>query len=263
MAGLTESETRFFGYTQSQRRNPVRTGELVDRLGLTAEQERKLLSRLSRRKLIARVRRGLYLVPPHIPPGGSWSPSEALALNTLFGDLQGRYQISGPNAFSRYHWDDQIPNRTFVYNNRISGRRAIGAVQLTLVRVTDDRLGACETVTTPEGLTLVYASKARALVDAVYDWSRFGTLPRAYGWIRDELRKDGRFAAELVVVAIRYGNQATLRRLGVLLEREKASKSLLRKIEKALRPTSSLIPWIPTAPKRGKGVDRWKVVVNG
>ena len=46
MAGLTELETRFFGYTQSLGKNLVRTGELVDRLGLTAEQERKLLSRL-------------------------------------------------------------------------------------------------------------------------------------------------------------------------------------------------------------------------
>lgn len=263
MAGLTESETRFFGYTQSRGQDLVRTGELVDRLGLTTDQERKLFSRLSRRNLIARVRRGLYLVPGQIPPGGSWSPSEALALNTLFADLRGRYQISGPNAFSRYGWDEQIPNRTFVYNNRVSGRRAIGAVQLTLVKVADDRLGATDIVKTPEKLNLVYASKARVLVDAVYDWSRFGTLPRAYDWIREELSKDSRFAAELVAVAVRYGNQATLRRMGLLLERENIPESLLRKIEKALRPTSSLIPWIPTAPKRGTGSDRWKVVVNG
>src|SRR5271163_2010488 len=88
MAWLTESQTRFFGYIQSRDQKLVRTGELVERLGLTTEQERKLFSRLSRRKLIARVRRGLYLVPPQISPGGSWSPSEALAINALFGDLQ-------------------------------------------------------------------------------------------------------------------------------------------------------------------------------
>jgi predicted transcriptional regulator of viral defense system len=263
MAGLTESETRFFAYTQSRRQPVVRTGELVERLGLTTEQERKLFSRLARRKLIARVKRGLYLVPSQIPPGGSWSPSEALALDTLFSDLQGHYQISGPNAFSRYGWDEQIPNRTFIYNNRVSGQRAIGAVQLTLVKVADDRLGATKIIRTPEGPSLVYASRARALVDAVYDWSRFGTLPRAYGWIRDELRKDARFAGELVAVAVHYGNQATLRRLGLLLEDAKVPEALLRKIEKALRPTSSLIPWIPTAAKRGKGAERWKVVVNG
>ena len=261
-AGLTELETRFFGYTQSRGKNLVRGGELVDRLELTTPQERKLLSRLSRRNLIARVRRGLYLVPRQIPPGGSWSPSEALALNTLFDDLRGRYQISGANAFSRYGWDDQVPNQTFVYNNCISGRRAIGAVQLTLVKVADDRLGATAVITIPEGLNLVYASKARALLDAVYDWSRFETLPRAYDWILAEFKKDDRLAAELVSVSLRYGNQATLRRIGQLLEDANVPESLLRKIDKALRPTSSLIPWVPTFPKRGRASSRWKVVVN-
>jgi predicted transcriptional regulator of viral defense system len=260
--GLTQLETRFFGYTQSRDKGLVRTGELVARLALTAPQERKLLSRLTRRSLIARVRRGVYLVPRKIPPGGAWSPSEALVLSTLFDDLQGRYQISGPNAFSRYGWDEQIPNQTFVYNNRLSGSRVIGAVRLTLVKVSDDRLGATESIKMPEGLNLVYASKARALVDAVYDWSRFESLPRAYDWIRAELGKDKRVGADLVTLSLRYGNQATLRRLGWLLEDAQVPDSLLRRIEKSLRPTSSLIPWVPTLPKRGTASSRWKVVIN-
>jgi hypothetical protein len=32
-------------------------------------------------------------------------------------------------------------------------------------------------------------TKTRALVDAVYDWSRYNTLPRAYGWIAETLKK--------------------------------------------------------------------------
>jgi predicted transcriptional regulator of viral defense system len=263
MASLTELERRFFGYTQSRNQGTVRTGEIAQRLNLTIPQERKLLSRLSQRDLIARVRRGLYLVPPQMPVGGSWSPSEALALKTTFEDLGGRYQISGPNAFSRYGWDEQVPNQTFVYNNRVSGRRSIGAVQLSLVKVADERLGATDIVMTPEGIPVIYASRARALMDAVYDWSRFGSLPRAYDWIRVELKNDSRLAPELVAVSLRYGNQATLRRLGQLLEDAKVSESLLRKIKKALRPTTSLIPWIPTLPKRGKASTNWKVVVNG
>ena len=92
--------------------------------------------------------------------GGAWSPSEALVLNTLFEDLDGRYQISGPNAFSRYGWDDQVPNQTFIYNNRLSGSRIIGAVRLMLVKVADDRLGTTEAIKVADGLSLVYASKA-------------------------------------------------------------------------------------------------------
>ena len=92
-------------------------------------------------------------------------------------DRDGQFQICGPNAFHRYGWDEQVPNRVYAYNNRISGDRSIGQVELTLIRVTDNRLGDTEIVTTPEKIDLIYSSRARSLVDAVYDWSRFNSLP--------------------------------------------------------------------------------------
>ena len=255
-------ETRFFGYTQNGNRDTVATGDLVRELGIAPIQEKKLLSLLARRGQIARVRRGLYLVPSQIPPGGKWTPSEALALNTLMADQKGRYQVSGPNAFSRYGWDEQIPTRVFVYNNKISGRRTIGAVQFTLAKVAEERLGATESVKTPEGIEMPYSTKPRAMMDAVYDWSRFNTLPRAFDWIRDELDRSGGFAADLVAVTLAYGNQGTLRRIGWILDASGAPQMLLRKIETALRQTSTFIPLVPTRPKRGKTNDRWMVVKN-
>ena len=255
-------ETRFFGYTQSRNVQSIETGDLVRALEITPIQERKLLSRLSRRGLIARVRRGLYLVPPRLPAGGKWSPGEALALTSLIKDRDGRYQICGPNAFYRCGWDDQVPNRTYAYNNCISGERQIGPVTLTLIKVADERLGATEVVTTPDGIDLVYSSRVRSLMDAVYDWSRFNTLPRAYAWIEAELTRDDKLAADLISVTLHYGNQGTLRRIGKLLEMKGIHASLLRKIEKALQPSSGLIPWIPTFPKRGKTDRRWGIVLN-
>ena len=106
-----------------------------------------------------------------LPPGGRWSPGEFLALSTLMNDRGGRYQISGPNAFYRYGWTDQVPNRLYVYNNRISGDRQIGACGLTLIKVADERLGGVEVVRTPDGIDVVYASKARA-------WSTRFTIGR-------------------------------------------------------------------------------------
>lgn len=259
---LSSAETRFFSYVQSAGSQTVHTGELVEKLRLSPVQERKLLSRLSRRGLIARVRRGLYLTPRGLPPGGKWSPSEALALTTLIHDRDGRYQISGLNAFARYGWDDQVPNRVFAYNNRISGQRQIGAVGLTLVKVGDNRLGATATFKTPEGIELLYSSPARALLDAVYDWSRFDTLPRAYVWIRTELKKDERLAAELVSLCLRFGNHGTMRRVGKLLEMEGSPEPLLRKLRKALRESAGLIPWIPNRPKRGTIDRHWGIVLN-
>ena len=128
-------------------------------------------------------------------------------------DAGGRYQICGPNAFNRYGFDDQIPIVTYAYNNRFSGTRRIGSVLLSLIKVSDKRLGATDSVETRDGLLLVYSSKLRTLIDAVYDWSRFNGLPRAYGWIRKEIGKDSRSADKLVQLALAYGNQGTMRRL--------------------------------------------------
>jgi predicted transcriptional regulator of viral defense system len=259
---LGKTQTQFFAYVQMRRLQTVRTGELVGALGITPQQERELLSRLARRSLIARVRRGLYLVPPRLPPGGKWSPREFLALTTLIEDQGGRYQVCGPSAFYRCGWDNQVPNRLYAYNNRISGERKVGSAAMTLIKLTDARLGETEVVKTPDGIDAVYSSRVRSLVDAVYDWSRFNSLPRGYDWIRAELTRDPGVAGEIVRVALQYANVSTLRRLGKLLELEGVTEPLLRKLARKLTPSSALIPWVPTLPKRGTVDRRWGVLVN-
>ena len=172
-------EAQLLAYTQLRGLTTVRTGDLRKPMRLTADQERKLLSRLARAGMIARVWRGLYLVPPRLPLGGKWSPDEGLALTTLMAAHRGRYQICGLNAFNRYGFDEQLPNRVYAYNNRLSGDRNIGSVRLTLIKVADARLGATdEAAGVDGGPPAIYASRARTLVRAVYDWSRFGSLPR-------------------------------------------------------------------------------------
>jgi predicted transcriptional regulator of viral defense system len=260
---LGKQEMQLLAYLQMRKRQTVKTGELTEPLQLSPVQERKLLSRMARGSLIARVRNGLYLVPAQLPLGGAWSPDEILALNTLMEDRQGRYQVCGPNAFNQYGFDGQIPTRIYAYNNRISGERTIGAVSLALIKVADGRLGETEEVRSSEGCSAVYSSRVRTLVDAVYDWSRFNSLPRAYDWIHSDLAAGRVKVGELTRVTLRYGDKGTIRRIGLLLERLGASADLLRKLEGALEPSTGLIPWIPGKPKRGAINRRWSVVVNG
>ena len=249
-------------YAQMRGLRVIRLGELAEALGFSDRQERSILSRLAVAGMIVRVRRGLYLIPPRLPLGGLWSPDDILALNVLMEDKRGRYQICGPNAFNRYGLDEQAPARLYAYNNRLSGDRTIGAVAMTLIKVADGRLGGTERFKTAGGQRAVYCSRVRTLVDAVYDWSRFSSLPRGYDWIRGELTAQRVSAADMVGAAIRYGNQRTLRRIGVLLEREGVDEALLLRIEKKVRPSTSLIPWIPVNARRGRTIRRWGVILN-
>lgn len=259
---LGKQEAQLLAYLQMRDQRVVQLGEMQQPLRLSAAQELHLFSRLARGGLIARVRPGLYLVPERLPLGGAWTPDEALAINTLMSDRGGRYQVCGPNAFNHFGYDNQITARVYAYNNRISGERTIGSIALTLIKVEDRRLGGVEKLRNADGGILVQSSRARTLIDAVYDWSRFNSLPRAYGWILEDLRSGRVDPAQLVRMALRFGDLGTRRRLGVLLQQAGAPEEQLSVLERSLTRTSSLIPWVPNLPKRGTVDRRWGVLVN-
>ena len=82
-------------------------------------------------------------------------------------------------------------------------------------------------------------------MDAVYDYSRFNSLPKGYDWIRQEIEKDPILSAELVGVVNRYGNQATAQRIGYLLDTAGQSSRILKRLKRRIGDSKALIPWIP------------------
>jgi len=239
-------------------------GELAPELRISGKQERELLSRMSRSGMIANVRKGLYLFPPRLPLGGIWTPDEATAINALMADKNAHYQITGPKAFNRYGYGytAQRPALTTIYNDAISGERRVGNLSLQLIKVDRDRIGGVEKVRMPSGETLVYSSRARTLVDAVYDWSRFDSLPEAYDWIQADLAAGRVTADKLARTAEQYGNIGTIRRIGVILERIDASKAARSRLERAVTATTAKIPLVPARPARGPVTKSWGVVIN-
>jgi predicted transcriptional regulator of viral defense system len=259
---LGSLSSRFFAYIQLKQKDTVRTGELSPVLDITASQERDLLRRLSESGWIVRLKRGVYLVPPRIPAGGKYSPGIALVLQKLMKEEDGNYQVCGPTAFNFYGLTDQIPSVTYVYNNRISSNRTIGNLAFQFIKVADVRLGATNAVPTRDGAEVIYSSKPRTLMDAVYDWSRFNSLPQGYEWIRDETKKDPKLTSKLADVTLQYGNQATVRRIGFLLDTLAQTPKITDQLQSQLSDSKALIPWIPVKPARGKVNRKWGLIVN-
>lgn len=253
----------FFAYVQLKKMNIVRTGEIAPVLNITDSQERDLFRRLSDSGWILRLKRGLYLVPSRIPARGKYSPGAALILQKLMEEEGGKYQICGPTAFNFYGLDDQIPSVTYLYNNRTSGKRLIGSLAFQFIQVAEERLGAVNVVRTRENIEIIYSSKARSLMDAVYDWSRFNSLPRGYVWIKEEIKNEPDLASELIEVTAKYGNMATTRRIGYLLDTLIRDPRMMNRLQRKLSPSSSLIPWIPGRSAKGKINRKWGIIVNG
>ena len=186
-----------------------------------------------------------------------------MIIQKLMEEKDGKYQICGPTAFNFYGLDDQIPSITYVYNNRISGGRTIGNLVFQFIRIADERLGETNIVRTSEGAGVIYSSMARTLMDAVYDWSRFNSLPRGYEWIRQEIRKDFKLASKLVEATALYGNQATARRIGYLLDTFVQTSIIINRLQLQLSVSKALIPWIPGRPVKGSVNRKWGLIVNG
>jgi predicted transcriptional regulator of viral defense system len=255
-------EMQFLAYVQLKKKQAVRTGETGPALGLSAKQERELLSRLSRSGMIIRLKRGAYLVPPRVPAGGRWSVSPYFVLAELMAVMKAGYQISGPSAFYYYGFEGQVPSKIFVYNDRIYGARRIGGAEFAFTKVATSRLGASRALEIPDGGRTIMVSKARALVDAVYDWPRYDTIPRAYAWIAAEVEKEPGFGVELARVAARFGNRGARRRLGYVLELCGLPETLLAGLKRGLGSSRSLIPWVPGKPGRGTVNRDWGLIVN-
>ena len=260
---LGNLSSRFFAYVQLKRLDVVRTGEIAPILDISASQERDLFRRLSDSGWILRLKRGLYLVPPRIPAGGKYSPGAALILQKLMDEEKGRYQICGPTAFNFYRLDDQIPSVTYLYNNRISGKRSIGSLAFQFIKVADERLGAVNAVSTLEDMKMIYSSKSRTLMDAVYDWSRFNSLPRGYDWIKGEIKNEPSLASEIIKNTAKYGNMATTRRIGYLLDILVQNSRMMNRLQRQLSTSNSLIPWIPGRSAKGTINRKWGIIVNG
>ncbi|MBN1831426.1 MAG: type IV toxin-antitoxin system AbiEi family antitoxin domain-containing protein [Deltaproteobacteria bacterium] len=260
---LGNLSSRFFAFIQLKKLDIVHTGEIAPILGISTSQERDLFRRLSDAGWILRLKRGVYLLPPRIPAGGKYSPGAAMILQKLMKEVSGRYQICGPSAFNFYGLDDQIPSVTCLYNNRISGKKTIGSLAFQFIKVADERLGAINAVRSREDSNIIYPSKARTLMDAVYDWSRFNSLPRGYDWIKGEIKNEPVIASELIKVTAKYGNMATIRRIGYLLDTLIRKPRMMNKLQGRISTSSSLIPWIPGRSAKGTINRKWGIIVNG
>lgn len=260
---LGSLSSQFFAYIQLKKKDIIRTGEIAPVLGLTSVQERKLLFRLADSGWIVRLKRGVYLSPSRLPAGGRYGPGAALMLQKLMVEVEATYQICGPTAFNFHGFTEQISNVTYVYNDRISGVRTIGGLQFLFIKIACTRLGSTLAVKIPEGSQVVYGSKVRTLMDTVYDWSRFNSLPIGYDWIRQAAQANGQLVSALIRDAIQYGNQATVRRTGYLLDSLGVSKRTLKWLQHELANSQSLIPWIPGRSNKGSINRRWGVIVNG
>ncbi|MCZ6671697.1 MAG: hypothetical protein O7C75_02035 [Verrucomicrobia bacterium] len=218
---------------------------------------------MNRRGLIVQLQRGLYLIPDKLPPGGTWQPSAELAIFYYLSYKKAQWQETGPGVFQYHGLIEQLANRSYVYNDKVSATRKFGKLEVQFIRVPSSRLGKFEGIKLkgePIALRRI-ATLPRIVFDAIYDYKRFGSMSRAYTWIEHRFTDPG-FVKELIDCAIEHGNVASRRRIGWVLESCGAKRKLWQPLRDSLNPTRSFIPVDPGKPSRGKINKEWGVLDN-
>ena len=257
-------EMQFFAWAQLENKEQVKTGDFAKVRGLSAKQEADLLYNLSSSGIILKLWRGLYLVPSKIPLGGGWSPSPYFVMSKYMRNLAAKFQISGPAIFNLYGYSDQVSAWFTVYNNKVSKRLYILQYHLDFVKVVESRLGDVKKQA-PYGVKksepALVSSAEQTLLDAVYDYKKYGTLPKAYDWISFAVQYKKINPEKLANIAIKYGNTTSQKRIGWLLDELKIPKKIIDRLQRKIPKTKFLVPLNPTN-NMGPINKKWGVIEN-
>ena len=263
---LSPMEVRFFAWIQLEKRRHVRTGDLVKAMNLSPKQEADLLYNLSSSGFIVKLQRGFYLAPQKIPSGGLWSPSPYLIINKYMENARAKkFYISGPAVFNLYGYSDQISSWFTVYNNKFSKKLYVLQYHLDFVKVVSSRLGAIQKIKSYDDMGgVIWApcgSPEQILLDAVYDYKKYGTLPKAYGWISKALKEKKIHPQKTINTAVKYGNIISQKRIGWVLDKLIAQKKILKPLWKKVSDSSFLTALDPKN-RRGPVNKKWGVIEN-
>ena len=257
-------EMQFFAWTQMENKEQVKTGDFAKVKGLSSKQEADLFYNLSSSGIILKLWRGLYLVPPKIPLGGSWSPPPYLVISKYMRNWNAKFQISGQAIFNLYGYSDQVSAWFTVYNNKVSKRLYILQYHLDFVKVTENRLGDVKK-RAPYGVKksepALVSSAEQTLLDAVYDYKKYGTLPKAYDWIATAVQDKKINPEKLMDITIKYGNTMSQKRIGWALDELKTPKKIMNRLKRKIPKTKFLVP---LDPKNNVGPinKKWGVIEN-
>ncbi|MBA2654383.1 MAG: hypothetical protein H0U71_04865 [Gammaproteobacteria bacterium] len=252
---------QFFAYIQMKEIEILYSGELQIAFQISSKQKQDLLSKLSKRGSIIRLKRGVYLVPQKIPPGGKWQPDSIYIISHFMEIIGANYYIGGLYAFNHYGLTTQLANQITIYNDRLSAKKKLGNLSVQLIKIASHRIGVPVTYEIKEKRKINISTLPRTVVDAFIDWNRYNTLPIAFDWIQRYL-KDSYFLSDLITTTTQYGNISSKRRIGYFLYKQTHDGKLVKPIAKTIKNSKGWLPLNPLGGTKGITNKEWRIIDN-
>jgi predicted transcriptional regulator of viral defense system len=218
---------------------------------------RELLSTLVKRSWLQRIEKGKYLILPfEAGREGEWTEHEFIIASYLIQP----YYVGFRSALNYYGYTEQVSRTVFVASTRRKLRSTleVSGVAYRFVYIPERKFfGVTEVIL--DGYRVNISDRERTIVDCLDRLEYCGgvvEVAKALSYARDELD-----FTKMAQYAQRNGNRAVSQRLGYLLETlgfgtDEAVARLRENLSRSYAPLDTL------AERKGRHIQRWKVVVN-
>jgi predicted transcriptional regulator of viral defense system len=242
---------------RSQGRYAFTVEELTNRFNLSVTAIRQNLFRLKRKKEIAIIRHGFYvIIPPEYSKQGMLPPY--LFIDDLMKSLNKPYYVGLLSAAALYGAAHQQPmGYTVITQN--PAPRSINKLKIIFYSKQNFLQNGIIQRKTPAGYINVSSPELTAL--EFFDYGhKFGI--NRITTVLQELSEEMK-PAPLLKIAKQYSNTAAIQRLGYILDNVVSSEKLSDALWKALNERTFFpVPLSPQKEKKGEPDSKWKIIKN-
>jgi predicted transcriptional regulator of viral defense system len=242
---------------ERERRARVTLAELRAQAGQRAAAD--IVRSLTRKGLLERIGRGVYLVHPFRTLHRPQTVSAALATAMLLADES--YYLGGLWAFSLNRLTEQVYSSALdAFVTREYRARTLGNARVKFHVVLGDAFDYGTQSVLIEGARVNVSDPERTLLDALDHPDVVGSMNAAVRLVEPCLARTDRH--RLIEYAVRGSRTSTCQRLGVLLQRLQTADRELVPLLRRVQETASVLSLLPDLPRTGPVNKKWRVVEN-
>lgn len=216
----------------------------------------KILYRLNKRKILKKIKKGVYFYSPlETGPAGS-NISEFLIPPIFFP--KGNYYIGYSTMYNYYGFTEQLFQVMYILNTSLQKEKTISNIQFKMVKISPKRMFGLQKIKIKDAEVII-SDRERTLVDLIYFPEPVGGLNKAFEILQEQVKSGKIDIKKFIGYALKFPSLSTLKRIGFSLEQSGIPDRQLSPLFKRAKKTS-LINLYPAESRKGKVNKKWMII---
>lgn len=249
-------ETAIVARLTYEKKTIVTAAELDSLFKLAPKDRKQLVFRLKRKKILARIKPGVYVFSPLESGPEGRAIDDFLVPAFLFP--RKNYYIGYSTLFNYYGFTEQIFQTIYVLNTASCKERLVCGIAYKFIRIPQNRFYGLETIKIQD-TDVIISSKERTLIDLIYFNDPIGGIKAATSILKQCVIEKKCDITKLIGYATQFPQVKTRKCIGLTLEEAGVDEKMLRSLALSVQKTaiSSL-----SGSRQGTLNKKWRVIVN-